>query len=193
VSHRNWQTPLCVGVCLRWTIYFSIFAIFQLISTYKTSAFIFLFKNTPTSYIRTSKMSSSSSAPVVESAATSTDVTPVVSLTERITKVEELLKELKRAAKQLEKQVGRRRRRVPRGQKGETPQQLRAWHEEVHRVWEDMKKADKTTLYKKAVAEAARRRGATPSVGAAATPVVAAPVVVAAPATKGKRAAKATA
>ena len=138
-------------------------------------------------------MSSSSSAPVVESAATSTDVTPVVSLTERITKVEELLKELKRAAKQLEKQVGRRRRRVPRGQKGETPQQLRAWHEEVHRVWEDMKKADKTTLYKKAVAEAARRRGATPSVGAAATPVVAAPVVVAAPATKGKRAAKATA
>jgi len=135
-------------------------------------------------------MSSSSSAPVVESAATSTDVTTVVSLTERITKVEELLKELKRAAKQLEKQVGRRRRRVPRGQKGETPQQLRAWHEEVHRVWEDMKKADKTTLYKKAVAEAARRRGAT---GTVATPVVAAPVVVAAPATKGKRASKATA
>jgi len=139
-------------------------------------------------------MSSSSSAPVVDSAATSTDVTTVVSLTERITKVEELLKELKRAAKQLEKQVGRRRRRVPRGQKGETPQQLRAWHEEVHRVWEDMKKADKTTLYKKAVAEAARRRGAT--TGTAATPVVAAPVVVATPvatATKGKRAAKATA
>jgi DNA repair exonuclease SbcCD ATPase subunit len=135
-------------------------------------------------------MASSSSAPVVDSAATSTDVTTVVSLTERITKVEELLKELKRAAKQLEKQVGRRRRRVPRGQKGETPQQLRAWHEEVHRVWEDMKKADKTTLYKKAVAEAARRRGAT---GAAATPVVAAPVVVAAPAPKGKRATKATA
>lgn len=138
-------------------------------------------------------MSSSSSAPVVDSAAVSTtDVTTVVSLTERITKVEELLKELKRAAKQLEKQVGRRRRRVPRGQKGETPQQLRAWHEEVHRVWEDMKKADKTTLYKKAVAEAARRRGATP----AATPApVAAPVVVAAPvaATKGKRAAKASA
>jgi uncharacterized protein (DUF342 family) len=138
-------------------------------------------------------MSSSSSAPVVDSAATSTDVTAVVSLTERITKVEELLKELKRAAKQLEKQVGRRRRRVPRGQKGETPQQLRAWHEEVHRVWEDMKKADKTTLYKKAVAEAARRRGAT---GTVPTPVVVAPVVVAAPvttATKSKRAAKATA
>jgi DNA repair exonuclease SbcCD ATPase subunit len=136
-------------------------------------------------------MSSSSSAPVVDSSAATTDLTSVVSLTERITRVEELLKELKRAAKQLEKQVGRRRRRVPRGQKGETPQQLRAWHEEVHRVWEDMKKADKTTLYKKAVAEAARRRGAT---GTAATPVVVAPVVTQTPApTKGKRAAKATA
>ena len=86
----------------------------------------------------------------------------VLSLTERISKVEELLKDLKRAAKHLEKQVGRRRRRTPRGQKGETPQQLRAWHEEVHRVWEDMKKTDKATLYKKAVAEAARRRGGAP-------------------------------
>ena len=137
-----------------------------------------------------------SSSSVVDSTAatvaTTTDVT-TVSLTERITKVEELLKELKRAAKQLEKQVGRRRRRVPRGQKGETPQQLRAWHEEVHRVWDDMKKTDKATLYKKAVAEAARRRGATTGTPAAA-PVVAAPVVVATPApTKGKRAAKATA
>ena len=128
-------------------------------------------------------------------APSTTDVAPVadavLSLTERISKVEELLKDLKRAAKHLEKQVGRRRRRTPRGQKGETPQQLRAWHEEVHRVWEDMKKADKTTLYKKAVAEAARRRGAT---GTAATPVVVAPVVTQTPApTKGKRAAKATA
>jgi hypothetical protein len=141
------------------------------------------------------KMSSSS---VVDSTAatvaTTTDVT-TVSLTERITKVEELLKELKRAAKQLEKQVGRRRRRVPRGQKGETPQQLRAWHEEVHRVWDDMKKTDKATLYKKAVAEAARRRGATTGTPAATAPVVAAPVaaVVAVTPTKGKRAAKATA
>jgi hypothetical protein len=141
------------------------------------------------------KMSSSS---VVDSTAatvaTTTDVT-TVSLTERITKVEELLKELKRAAKQLEKQVGRRRRRVPRGQKGETPQQLRAWHEEVHRVWDDMKKTDKATLYKKAVAEAARRRGATTGTPAPTAPVVAAPVAAptAVAPTKGKRAAKATA
>jgi len=99
--------------------------------------------------------------------AVSTDAT--LSLTERITKVEDLLKDLKRAAKQLEKQVGRRRRRTPRGQKGETPQQLRAWHEEVHSVWEDMKKTDKATLYKKAVAEAARRRGGKAPVVATAT------------------------
>ena len=142
-----------------------------------------------------------SSASVVDSTAatiaTTTDVTTVVSLTERITKVEELLKDLKRAAKQLEKQVGRRRRRVPRGQKGETPQQLRAWHEEVHRVWDDMKKTDKTTLYKKAVAEAARRRGATGGSVPASVPAVVtqtpAPVATTPAPTKGKRAAKATA
>ena len=140
-----------------------------------------------------------SSASVVDSTAatvaTTTDVT-TVSLTERITKVEELLKDLKRAAKQLEKQVGRRRRRVPRGQKGETPQQLRAWHEEVHRVWDDMKKTDKTTLYKKAVAEAARRRGATGGSVPASVPAVTqtpAPVATTPAPTKGKRAAKATA
>ena len=125
-----------------------------------------------------------SSTTVVAPVTNAVDAVEVVqSLTERITKVEELLKELKRAAKQLEKQVGRRRRRTPRGQKGETPQQLRAWHEEVHRVWEDMKTTDKTTLYKKAVAEAARRRGsaAAPAtatatvapVAASVTPVVA--------------------
>jgi uncharacterized protein (DUF342 family) len=129
-----------------------------------------------------------------------TDVAPVdavLSLTERISKVEELLKDLKRAAKHLEKQVGRRRRRTPRGQKGETPQQLRAWHEEVHRVWEDMKKTDKATLYKKAVAEAARRRGGAPAASAAAqTPATAAVVAVQTPAVttkaaKAPRAAKA--
>lgn len=117
------------------------------------------------------------------------DASAVLSLTERISKIEESLKELKRAAKQLEKQVGRRRRRTPRGQKGETPQQLRAWHEEVHRVWEDMKKTDKATLYKKAVAEAARRRGKTP--GTATTAVLAPAVVVgtavAAPAAKASK------
>ena len=108
------------------------------------------------------------------------DASSVLSLTERISKIEESLKELKRAAKQLEKQVGRRRRRTPRGQKGETPQQLRAWHEEVHRVWEDMKKTDKATLYKKAVAEAARRRGKT--TGTAAAAAAASAVGTAAPA-----------
>ena len=137
---------------------------------------------------------------------TTTDVAPVadavLSLTERISKVEELLKDLKRAAKHLEKQVGRRRRRTPRGQKGETPQQLRAWHEEVHRVWEDMKKTDKATLYKKAVAEAARRRGGAPVASAAAAVVVAATAVAsqtpavtpkAAKAPRAAKAAKATA
>jgi DNA repair exonuclease SbcCD ATPase subunit len=134
----------------------------------------------------------SSTSPVVTPAAnTVTETTSVadaaLTLTERISKIEESLKELKRAAKQLEKQVGRRRRRTPRGQKGETPQQLRAWHEEVHRVWEDMKKSDKATLYKKAVAEAARRRGGSKAVVA---PVVAAPAP-AAPATAAKASKKA--
>lgn len=129
---------------------------------------------------------SSTSAVAAAATNTVTEATSVadatLSLTERISKIEESLKELKRAAKQLEKQVGRRRRRTPRGQKGETPQQLRAWHEEVHHVWEDMKKNDKTTLYKKAVAEAARRRGGSKAPVAAAAPVVvAAPVVAAAP------------
>lgn len=112
-------------------------------------------------------------------------VDTTVSLTDRISKVEELLKELKKAAKQLEKQVGRRRRRVPRGQKGETPQQLRAWHEEVHSVWEDMRKTDKTTLYKKAVAEAARRRSG--SKAAAAVVVAVADNVVVKPAKVSKK------
>ena len=127
-----------------------------------------------------------SSTTVVAPVTNAVDAVEVVqSLTERITKVEELLKELKRAAKQLEKQVGRRRRRTPRGQKGETPQQLRAWHEEVHRVWEDMKTTDKTTLYKKAVAEAARRRGS-----AAAPAVATVAVATVAPVATKKRVAK---
>jgi len=143
--------------------------------------------------------SASSVAPASSTAATNTVVEPVadavLSLTDRITKVEDLLKDLKRAAKQLEKQVGRRRRRTPRGQKGETPQQLRAWHEEVHRVWEDMKKTDKATLYKKAVAEAARRRGgaapvATPAPVASSAPVAVAVIAPAAAKTASKRAAK---
>jgi hypothetical protein len=97
-----------------------------------------------------------------------------LSLVERITKLEEGLKDLKRAARQELK--ARRRRRGPRvnangekAAKGETPVQLKAWHEEVRKVWEEMRKADAKTPYKRAVAEAsARRKGGAP----AAAPVV---------------------
>lgn len=99
-----------------------------------------------------------------------------LSLVERITKLEEGLKDLKRAARQELK--ARRRRRGPRvnangekAAKGETPVQLKAWHEEVRKVWEEMRKADSKTPYKRAVAEAsARRKGGAP---VAAAPVAA--------------------
>ncbi len=93
-----------------------------------------------------------------------------LSLVERITKLEEGLKDLKRAARQELK--ARRRRRGPRvnanGEKvakGETPQQLQAWHEEVRKVWDEMRKTDGKTPYKRAVAEASARRkgGAVPA------------------------------
>jgi hypothetical protein len=111
-----------------------------------------------------------------------------LSLVERIGKLEEGLKDLKRAARQELK--ARRRRRSGRvnangekASKGETPQQLKAWHEEVRKVWEEMRKADAKTPYKRAVAEAsARRKGGAPA------PVVAAP----APAVEKKVAKKAT-
>jgi hypothetical protein len=101
-----------------------------------------------------------------------------LSLVERITKLEDGLKDLKRAARQELK--ARRRRRGPRvnangekAAKGETPVQLKAWHEEVRKVWEEMRKADAKTPYKRAVAEAsARRKGGAP-VAAVAAPVVA--------------------
>jgi hypothetical protein len=106
-----------------------------------------------------------------------TDSTVELSLVERISKLEEGLKDLKRAARQ-ELKVRRRRRsgRVTangeKASKGETPQQLKAWHEEVRKVWEEMRKADSKTPYKRAVAEAsARRKGGAP---VAAAPVVAA-------------------
>ena len=99
-----------------------------------------------------------------------------LSLVERINKLEEGLKDLKRAARQELK--ARRRRRGPRvnanGEKvakGETPQQLKAWHEEVRKVWDEMRKADGKTPYKRAVAEASARRKGTEA------PVAAAPVV----------------
>jgi hypothetical protein len=100
-----------------------------------------------------------------------------LSLVERISKLEEGLKDLKRAARQ-ELKVRRRRRsgRVnangEKASKGETPQQLKAWHEEVRKVWDEMRKADAKTPYKRAVAEASsRRKGAAP---AAAAPAAAA-------------------
>jgi hypothetical protein len=99
-----------------------------------------------------------------------------ISLVERINKLEEGLKDLKRAARQELK--ARRRRRGARvaanGEKvakGETPQQLKAWHDEVRKVWDEMRKSDAKTPYKRAVAEAsARRKG--PAAPVAATPAV---------------------
>jgi hypothetical protein len=100
-----------------------------------------------------------------------------LSLVERINKLEEGLKDLKRAARQELK--GRRRRRGARvsatgekAAKGETPQQLKAWHEEVRKVWEEMRKADAKTPYKRAVAEASARRKGDAPVAAAPAPVV---------------------
>lgn len=109
-----------------------------------------------------------------------TESTVEMSLFERITKLEEGLKDLKRAARQELK--ARRRRRGARvnangekASKGETPEQLKAWHEEVRKVWDEMRKSDPKTPYKRAVAEASARRkgGAAPSTVAAAAPVVA--------------------
>lgn len=136
-----------------------------------------------------------------------TTVAPVdldLSLVDRITKIEDSLKELKRAARQ-ELKARRRRRGTKVGAdgvkvaKGETPEQLKAWHEEVRNVWDEMRKADSKTPYKRAVAEASSRRK---SSSAPAVPVsvekkvkavskkVEAPVVVAAEAPK-KRVVKA--
>jgi len=91
-----------------------------------------------------------------------------LSLVDRISKIEESLKELKRAARQ-ELKSRRRRRGTKVGAdgvkvaKGETPEQLKAWHEEVRKVWDEMRKADAKTPYKRAVAEASsRRKGAAP-------------------------------
>jgi len=119
-----------------------------------------------------------------------------LSLVDRIAKIEESLKELKRAARQ-ELKARRRRRGTKVGAdgakvaKGETPEQLKAWHEEVRKVWDEMRKADAKTPYKRAVAEASARRKGAPVVAAVEKKVVAkkvvkaeAPVVVAADAPK---------
>lgn len=115
-----------------------------------------------------------------------------MSLVERINKLEEGLKDLKRAARQELK--ARRRRRGARvnangekAAKGETPQQLKAWHDEVRKVWEEMRKSDAKTPYKCAVAEASARRKS--SGGSA--PVAAAPAAAPAAEKKSKKAAAA--
>ncbi len=112
------------------------------------------------------------------SATAPVDNTVELSLVERISKIEDSLKDLKRAARQELK--ARRRRRGARvsatGEKvakGETPEQLKAWHDEVRKVWDEMRKADAKTPYKRAVAEASARRK-----GGAAAPVAAAPAAV---------------
>ena len=112
----------------------------------------------------------------------STTVAPTVdlSLVERIAKIEESLKELKRAARQELKARRRRGVRVSANgekvAKGETPEQLKAWHEEVRKVWDEMRAADAKTPYKRAVAEASARRKGTP-VAASASVVAKTPVV----------------
>jgi hypothetical protein len=113
------------------------------------------------------------------SASSSVDNTVELSLVERISKIEDSLKDLKRAARQ-ELKARRRRRGVrvsatgEKVAKGETPEQLKAWHDEVRKVWDEMRKADAKTPYKRAVAEAsARRKGgaAAPVAAVAAAPV----------------------
>jgi hypothetical protein len=106
-----------------------------------------------------------------------------LSLVERIAKIEDSLKDLKRAARQ-ELKARRRRRSAKVGAdgkkvaKGETPEQLKAWHEEVRKVWDEMRKADEKTPYKRAVAEAsARRKGAPVAAAPAAEKKVARKVV----------------
>jgi hypothetical protein len=100
-----------------------------------------------------------------------------LSLVERISQIEESLKDLKRAARNELK--SRRRRRAKRNAdgtaapKGETPEQLKAWHEEVRKVWDEMRKADDKTPYKHAVAEAsARRKNSSKVVSASSVPAV---------------------
>lgn len=76
----------------------------------------------------------------------------------------ESIKELKRAARDELKSHRRRRGSKKEGgrkDKGETPNQLKPWHDEVRRVWEELKAADAKTPYKRAVAEAHLRRSTT--------------------------------
>ena len=117
-------------------------------------------------------------APVVPVVDTSVEL----SLVERISLIEDALKDLKRAARNELK--SRRRRRAKRNAdgtaapKGETPEQLKAWHEEVRKVWDEMRKTDDKTPYKHAVAEASARRKNGSSSASAASASSVAPVAV---------------
>ena len=112
-----------------------------------------------------------------DNSVTVSDASVELSLVERISKIEESLKDLKRAARHELK--SRRKRRAKRNAdgsavpKGETPEQLKAWHEEVRKVWDEMRKADAKTPYKRAVAEASARRKGTEVPAAAAVASVA--------------------
>lgn len=84
-----------------------------------------------------------------------------ISLLDRISKIEESLKDLKRAARHELKARRRRRGSKKEGvrkDKGETPAQLKPWHTEVRNVWDELKTSDPKTPYKRAVAEASLRR-----------------------------------
>lgn len=96
----------------------------------------------------------------------------------------ESIKELKRAARDELKSNRRRRGSKKEGgrkDKGETPSQLKPWHDEVRRVWEELKAADAKTPYKRAVAEAHLRRGKPAAAVADAGKKVAKKAVAAAP------------
>ena len=115
---------------------------------------------------------------------TAVDTTSEITLLDRIQRIENELKELKRAARHELKARRRRRGSKKEGgkkEKGDTPSQLKPWHDEVRRVWEELKATDAKTPYKRAVAEAsARRKGG---------PVASVPVVAPAP-TADKKVAK---
>ncbi len=101
------------------------------------------------------------------------ETTSEITLLDRIHRIEAELKELKRAARHELKARRRRRGSKKEGgkkEKGETPSQLKPWHDEVRRVWEELKTADPKTPYKRAVAEAHSRRGV-PVVAPASVPV----------------------
>lgn len=113
------------------------------------------------------------------------ETTSEITLLDRIQRIENELKELKRAARHELKARRRRRGSKKEGgkkEKGETPSQLKPWHDEVRRVWEELKAADAKTPYKRAVAEAHSRRG---------KPVASTTVAVAEAGKKGKKAAAA--